>query len=150
MTDNLPLSEFIRERVRTVPDWPQPGVMFRDITPLLSDPRTFRVHTYTVSTGRQIDKTKGAIIPSHRYPLFTVTAPHQDNYSRSTASHFTTDHAAAHRVAVLSHQRPCATRSRTQAARITRAANAAGDSSSSDRLHSALSRRTCGSSTSAR
>jgi adenine phosphoribosyltransferase len=43
MSDNLPLSDFIRSRVRTVPDWPQPGVMFRDITPLLSDPKTFRV-----------------------------------------------------------------------------------------------------------
>ena len=32
----------IRTRVRTVPDWPGPGVMFRDITPLLSDASTFR------------------------------------------------------------------------------------------------------------
>jgi adenine phosphoribosyltransferase len=35
--------EYVRSRIRTVPDWPEPGVMFRDITPLLSDPRTFRV-----------------------------------------------------------------------------------------------------------
>ena len=34
---------YIRDRIRTVPDWPQPGVMFRDITPLLQDPRTLRV-----------------------------------------------------------------------------------------------------------
>jgi adenine phosphoribosyltransferase len=33
----------IRDRIRTVPDWPQPGVQFRDITPLLQDPKTFRV-----------------------------------------------------------------------------------------------------------
>ena len=26
---------YLRDRIRTVPDWPQPGVMFRDITPLL-------------------------------------------------------------------------------------------------------------------
>jgi adenine phosphoribosyltransferase len=29
--------ERIRSAVRTVPDWPQAGVMFRDITPLLAD-----------------------------------------------------------------------------------------------------------------
>lgn len=28
-------------RVRDVPDWPKPGVMFKDITPLLADPATF-------------------------------------------------------------------------------------------------------------
>ena len=43
MAEQLPLSEVIRSRIRTVPDWPQAGVMFRDITPLLSEPRTFRV-----------------------------------------------------------------------------------------------------------
>jgi adenine phosphoribosyltransferase len=34
---------YIRDRIRTVPDWPEPGVMFRDITPLLADPKVFRV-----------------------------------------------------------------------------------------------------------
>ena len=34
---------YIRDRIRTVPDWPEAGVMFRDITPLLSDPKVFRV-----------------------------------------------------------------------------------------------------------
>ena len=34
---------YIREHIRTVPDWPAPGVMFRDITPLLANPRVFRV-----------------------------------------------------------------------------------------------------------
>ncbi len=38
-----PNAEFIRDRIRTVPDWPVPGVMFRDITPVLQDPRSFRV-----------------------------------------------------------------------------------------------------------
>lgn len=36
-------SQYIREHIRTVPNWPAPGVMFRDITPLLSNPRVFRV-----------------------------------------------------------------------------------------------------------
>ena len=35
--------EFLRSHIRTVPDWPAPGVQFRDITPLLQDPRVFRV-----------------------------------------------------------------------------------------------------------
>ena len=35
--------EDIRRHIRTVPDWPAPGVQFRDITPLLATPRVFRV-----------------------------------------------------------------------------------------------------------
>jgi len=34
---------FIRQHIRTVPDWPSAGVQFRDITPLLSNPKVFRV-----------------------------------------------------------------------------------------------------------
>lgn len=33
----------IRRTIRTVPDWPVPGVQFRDITPLLQNPKVFRV-----------------------------------------------------------------------------------------------------------
>jgi len=36
-------THYIRDRIRTVPDWPMAGVQFRDITPLLQDPKTFRV-----------------------------------------------------------------------------------------------------------
>ena len=32
----------IKRLVRDIPDWPQPGVTFRDITPLLNDPAVFR------------------------------------------------------------------------------------------------------------
>ncbi|MEN9538444.1 MAG: hypothetical protein RLZZ126_679 [Pseudomonadota bacterium] len=37
------ISDFLRRHIRTVPDWPAPGVQFRDITPLLQDARVFRV-----------------------------------------------------------------------------------------------------------
>ncbi|MDK2126062.1 adenine phosphoribosyltransferase [Parachitinimonas caeni] len=53
---------YIRDRIRTVPDWPQAGVQFRDITPLLQDPKTFRVlvdcfvHRYM---DQQIDVVAG-------------------------------------------------------------------------------------------
>ena len=36
-------SAYIKSHIRTVPDWPAPGVQFRDITPLLQNPRVFRV-----------------------------------------------------------------------------------------------------------
>jgi len=35
--------QLIRDTIRTVPDWPAPGVRFRDITPLLADPKMFRL-----------------------------------------------------------------------------------------------------------
>lgn len=42
-TDPLFDTAFLRQRIRTVPDWPGPGIQFRDITPLLLDPRAFRL-----------------------------------------------------------------------------------------------------------
>lgn len=44
--------DYIKNTVRTVPDWPEKGVMFRDITPIFQDPRALRgtmdafVHRY--------------------------------------------------------------------------------------------------------
>jgi len=32
----------VRDAIRDVPDFPKPGVVFKDITPILSDPRLFR------------------------------------------------------------------------------------------------------------
>ncbi len=41
--DPFSVSDYLRSHIRTVPDWPVPGVQFRDITPLLQDPKVFRV-----------------------------------------------------------------------------------------------------------
>ena len=35
----------LKRHIRTIPDWPKPEVMFRDITPLLQDPRLLRAMT---------------------------------------------------------------------------------------------------------
>lgn len=37
------VNQYLKDHVRTVPDWPAPGVQFRDITPLLQDAKVFRV-----------------------------------------------------------------------------------------------------------
>ncbi len=39
----------LRSVVRTVPNWPQTGVMFRDVTPLFATPDTFRSLTEVLS-----------------------------------------------------------------------------------------------------
>ncbi len=40
---HLSVNEYLRQHIRTVPDWPAPGVQFRDITPLLQDAKVFRI-----------------------------------------------------------------------------------------------------------
>jgi len=52
----------LRASIRTIPDYPKPGIMFRDITTLLGDARAFRravdelVHPYA---GGKVDKIAG-------------------------------------------------------------------------------------------
>ncbi|MCQ4044217.1 adenine phosphoribosyltransferase [Streptantibioticus rubrisoli] len=40
-TASSSLRELLLSRIRDVPDYPKPGVMFKDITPLLADPAAF-------------------------------------------------------------------------------------------------------------
>ena len=40
---HLSVQQYLRNHIRTVSDWPAPGVQFRDITPLLQDAKVFRV-----------------------------------------------------------------------------------------------------------
>jgi len=52
----------VRDYIRTIPDFPHEGIMFRDVTTLFSDPRGFRIaidqllHPYA---GQPIDKVVG-------------------------------------------------------------------------------------------
>jgi adenine phosphoribosyltransferase len=54
--------EELKQKIRDIPDFPQKGIIFKDITPLLNDPRSFRIaidamaHAYL---GRQIDLVVG-------------------------------------------------------------------------------------------
>ena len=42
MSDRERVVRELRARVRDVPDFPLPGILFRDITPILQDPASFR------------------------------------------------------------------------------------------------------------
>ena len=35
-------ADHLKEKIRDVPDWPEPGVVFKDIMPLLADPEALR------------------------------------------------------------------------------------------------------------
>jgi adenine phosphoribosyltransferase len=51
-----------RELVRDIPDWPQPGITFRDITPLLAAPDAFSAAIDALAApfaDEQIDKVLG-------------------------------------------------------------------------------------------
>jgi len=44
--DDLPSEHalrYLRAHLRSVPDFPRPGILFKDITPLLADPRAFHI-----------------------------------------------------------------------------------------------------------
>jgi adenine phosphoribosyltransferase len=53
---------WVKDHIRDVPDWPSPGVVFKDITPLLADPDAF---AYVIDNlaepfaGRPIEKVIG-------------------------------------------------------------------------------------------
>jgi adenine phosphoribosyltransferase len=64
-------------RVRDVPDWPEPGVLFRDLTPLMADPVTFAtaVDLMAVEIGRgTVDEVVG--IEARGFPYAAALAYH--------------------------------------------------------------------------
>jgi adenine phosphoribosyltransferase len=56
------LEQDLREAIRTIPDYPKPGIMFRDITTLLGNARAFRRAVDELVqpwAGMKIDKVAG-------------------------------------------------------------------------------------------
>jgi adenine phosphoribosyltransferase len=52
----------LRAHVRDIPDWPQPGIVFKDITPLLAAPEAFAATVDALAepyAGQKIDKVLG-------------------------------------------------------------------------------------------
>jgi len=62
MTTNPVLENDLKASIRTIPDYPKPGIMFRDITTLLGNPRAFRRAIDELVqpwAGSKIDKIAG-------------------------------------------------------------------------------------------
>jgi adenine phosphoribosyltransferase len=59
-TDDEALAQLIKSGIRDVPDYPRPGILFKDITPLLGDATTLRLVADALGTGfGPIDKVTG-------------------------------------------------------------------------------------------
>ncbi len=58
----MSIEQDLRQAIRTIPDYPKPGIMFRDISTLLGDPRAFRRAIDELVqpwAGTKIDKVAG-------------------------------------------------------------------------------------------
>ena len=54
------VAELIAARVRDIPDYPKPGIVFKDITPLLADGAAFRTVVTALASGHgPVDKVVG-------------------------------------------------------------------------------------------
>lgn len=59
---NLTIVEELKQKIRDIPDFPQKGIVFKDITPLLNDPRTFKIAIDAMAQpylGQQVDLVVG-------------------------------------------------------------------------------------------
>ena len=62
MTVAAPSLDDLRQAIRNVPDFPKPGIQFKDITPVLSDARLFEASIEHLIDGfkpEQVDKVVG-------------------------------------------------------------------------------------------
>jgi adenine phosphoribosyltransferase len=69
--------EVLRGAIRDVPDFPKPGIVFKDITPVLSDPVLFKTviqHFVQQCAGRRISRVAGI---DARGFLFGATVAHE-------------------------------------------------------------------------
>ena len=60
MPEPAGITELLRSRIRDIPDYPQPGIVFKDITPLLADGPAFAAVVAELGAGYpDVDKVAG-------------------------------------------------------------------------------------------
>ena len=67
--------ELLRKAIRDVPDFPKPGILFKDITPILADPKLLRIAVDLLADRHlkgRIDKV--AVIESRGFTFGTAVA----------------------------------------------------------------------------
>ena len=68
-----PNHDWLKEHIRDIPDFPKPGVVFKDITPLLADKKAF---TYTIDAiSHQFDRDEIDKVLGIEARGFMVAAP---------------------------------------------------------------------------
>jgi adenine phosphoribosyltransferase len=72
-----PERELLRSRVRDIPDWPKPGVVFKDITPMLGDHQALAVAINALAdAGRDADgQTTVDVVAGIEARGFILAAP---------------------------------------------------------------------------
>lgn len=71
--------QYVKSVIRSIPDWPEPGIMFRDITPIFQDPRASRmVANAFIDRYMTMDVSHIACIDARGF-LFGAIIAHQLN-----------------------------------------------------------------------
>lgn len=75
MNSEMSLAQ-VSELIRDVPDFPKPGILFKDITPVLSDPKAFHALTKHLAQLVPSHTTKLAAVESRGFLLGSALAMH--------------------------------------------------------------------------
>ncbi|VFP87451.1 adenine phosphoribosyltransferase [Candidatus Erwinia haradaeae] len=62
--------EFLKNSIKSIPDYPKPGIIFRDITSLLADPQAFALSVELVAQRYRNTKISKVVGPEARGFLF--------------------------------------------------------------------------------
>jgi adenine phosphoribosyltransferase len=63
-------SEILRKSIRDIPDFPKPGIVFKDITTLLSDPAAFKLAIDLIVQKYKSEKIDFVVVPESRGFIF--------------------------------------------------------------------------------
>jgi len=72
--DQLPIDELIASVAVSIPDFPEPGVLFRDLTPVFADAGAFRRVVDALSASADVDPRAAALSAAGGGPGFDVVA----------------------------------------------------------------------------